>query len=177
MLPSFVLAQQWGWRALLRGRTSPRLPLGCSSRDAAATGKAKHPHKLGTAWRELVAAKPSRKAWQERDWQAQGDVSFPICLALAPQGFAPLGRVHVGQGLSSGRAVALTPALNRVPFSGGFTLWVRALQGLQLCCREFLKRGREEWPVEMAEIIRPFGARRAPSWQRQPWKTSTNLEV
>lgn len=91
MLPSFVLAQQWGWRALLRGRTSPRLPLGCSSRDAAATGKAKHPHKLGTAWRELVAAKPSRKAWQERDWQAQGDVSFPICLALAPRGLLRWG--------------------------------------------------------------------------------------
>lgn len=119
MLPSFVPAQQWSWRALLRSRTSPRLPLGCSSKDAAATGKAKHPQKLETAWRELVAAKPSRKAWQERDWQAQGDVSFPICLALAPQGFAPLGRIYVGQGPSSGRAVALTSALNRESHSLG----------------------------------------------------------
>lgn len=98
---------------------SPSLPLGCPSKDAVATGKAKHPQKLGTAWRELVAAKPSRKAWQERDWQAQGDVSFLICLALAPQGFAPLERVHVGQGPSSGRAVALTPALNRESHSLG----------------------------------------------------------
>lgn len=42
MLPSFVLAQQWSWRALLRSRTLPRLPLGCFP-DAAAAGKAKHP--------------------------------------------------------------------------------------------------------------------------------------
>lgn len=82
-------------------------------------GRQSIPKRLGTAWRELVAAKPSRKAWQERDWQAQGDVSFPICLALAPQGFAPLGRIYVGQGPSSGRAVALTSALNRESHSLG----------------------------------------------------------
>lgn len=109
-----------------------------------------------------MAAKPSRKARQERGCQAQ--VGFPVCVALAPQGIALLGRVHVGQGPSSGQ-------------SNGIESSSKQSWGLQHFCREFLKRSREEWPMEMAEIKQPFGARRAPSWQRQPWKTSTNLEV
>lgn len=57
-LPSFVLAQQQSWTAGA-GAGPPQASSGMLQQ---AMGKAKHPQKLGTAWRELGAAKPSRKA-------------------------------------------------------------------------------------------------------------------
>lgn len=103
ILPSFVLAQQQSWRAFLRSRTPPRLPLGHSSKDAVATGKAKHPQKLGTAWR-AGGSQALQESSAGEGLPSPGDVSFPICGALAPQGIALLGRVHVGQGPSSGQS-------------------------------------------------------------------------
>lgn len=119
MLPSFVLAQQQSWRA---GAGPPQASSGMLQQG---TGKAKHPQKQGTAWRELGAAKPSRKAWQERDCQAQVMFPFLFVWLWHPRGLL----CWAGSMWKKGRAMALTPALNRVPL----ILWGLHLVGRGHC--------------------------------------------
>lgn len=80
------------------------------------------------------------------------------------------------------RATARTSAVGRAsPSSGRSAVRAGALHGLGRCSREFLRSDRKIRPSEVAGrrlgSAVPSEGRRVPSWQRQPRKTSTNLEV
>lgn len=71
-----------------------------------------------------MVAKPSRRGCQAR-------VMFPFLFSWLwhPRGLLCRGGSKWDQDPPLGRAMALTPTLNRVPFSGGFTLGVQGIAG------------------------------------------------